>query len=344
MGKLLNKTPMNNFPSVFESISDITKDQVDRILFLAGKFKTYSTDWQGLSVPVFRSSLIATSFLENSTRTKTSFAVAIQKLGATYIDFNVEKSSLQKGESLEETLLTLSAQGISLCIMRTSISHQLHNFKKSSPIKIINAGDGTNQHPTQALLDLFTMIEIGLNLDGTTVTIIGDNVHSRVSHSLIELLPLYNADVILSGPEEYLPKELPYGDRIRIVPDVDDAIAASDLIYLLRIQKERHNEPSHSHIYESYPKKYGMSLERLMKHGRPIPVFHPGPANVGVEISQELLKSPWYFGHEQVSNSIFVRMAIIQAILQNNDRNPRIGEMSRTIEDLEEYFQRSRPH
>ena len=335
---------MNKFPSVFESISDITKDQVDRILFLAGKFKNYSTDWQGLSVPVFRSSLIATSFLENSTRTKISFAVAIQKLGATYIDFNVEKSSLQKGENLEETLMTLSAQGISLCIMRTSISHQFHQFKECSPIKIINAGDGTNQHPTQALLDLFTMIEIGLDLNGMTVTIIGDIIHSRVSHSLIELLPLFNANIILSGPKEYLPKELPPGDHIRIIPDVDDAISASDLIYLLRIQKERHNKRPHSHIYQSYPQKYGMSLERLKRHDRPIPVFHPGPANVGVEISQELLKSPWYFGHEQVYNSIFIRMAIIQAILQNDDRNSKTGEMSRTLEDLEEYFQRCRQH
>ena len=335
---------MNNFPSVFESISDITKDQVDRILFLAGKFKTYSTDWQGLSVPVFRSSLIATSFLENSTRTKTSFAVAIQKLGATYVDFNVEKSSLQKGESLEETLMTLSAQGISLCIIRTSISHQFHQFKKSSPIKIINAGDGTNQHPTQALLDLFTMMEIGLDLNGATITIIGDIIHSRVSHSLIELLPLFNANIVLSGPKEYLPDEFPPGNHIRIVPNVDDAIASSDLIYLLRIQKERHHEHSHSGIYESYPQKYGMSLERLKRHDRPIPVFHPGPANVGVEISQELLKSPWYFGHEQVYNSIFVRMAIIQAILQNTDRNPPVGEMPRTLEDLKEHFQRSRQH
>ena len=335
---------MNNFPSVFESIADITKDQVERILFLAGKFKTYSTDWQGLSVPVFRSSLIATSFLENSTRTKTSFAVAIQKLGATYIDFNVEKSSLQKGESLEETLTTLSAQGISLCIIRTSVSHQFHKFKQATPVKIINAGDGTNQHPSQALLDLFTMMEIGLNPDGMTVTIIGDIIHSRVSHSLIELLPLFNANIILSGPQEYLPEELPSSDNIRIVPDVDEAVASSDLVYLLRIQKERHNKTGNSSIYESYPEKYGMSLKRIKQHNRAIPVFHPGPANVGVEISQDLLKSPWYFGHEQVHNSIFVRMAIIQAILQNNDRSPQIGEIHRSLEDLEEYFQQTRRH
>ena len=335
---------MNNFPSVFESIADITKDQVDRILFLASKFKNYSTDWQGLSVPVFRTSLIATSFLENSTRTKTSFAVAIQKLGATYIDFNVERSSLQKGESLEETLMTLSAQGISLCIMRTSVSHQFHKFKESPPIKIINAGDGTNQHPTQALLDLFTMMEIGLDLNGMTVTIIGDIVHSRVGHSLIELLPLFNANIILSGPEKYLPKDIPSGGHIRITPDVDDAIASSDLVYLLRIQTERHCKQSDAGIYESYPQKYGMNLERLKRHNRPIPVFHPGPANVGVEISQDLLDSPWYFGHEQVYNSIFIRMAIIQAILQNNDRLPKTGEISRTLEDLKKHFQKSCGH
>lgn len=338
---------MNNFPSVFESISDLTKDQIDRLLFLANKFKNYTADWQGLPVPFSRSSLVATSFLENSTRTKTSFAVAIQKLGATYIDFNVEQSAIQKGESLEETLKTLSAQGISLCIMRTSISEQFRKFKENPPIKIVNAGDGTNQHPTQALLDLFTMIEIGLELAGMTVVIIGDIIHSRVGHSLMQLLPLFGTQIIISGPAEYLPNssELSSWQNVNVVEDVEEAIAASDLIYLLRIQKERHGgNGNHSEIYKTYPEKYGMSLERLEKFDRPLPVFHPGPANVGVEISATLLKSPYYFGHTQVYNSIFVRMAVIQAVLQNNDRNSGLDKEDRTLEDLERHFHLSRHH
>ena len=335
---------MNNFPSVFESISDLNKDRVERLLFLARKFKDYASDWQGLPVPFSRSSLVATSFLENSTRTKTSFAVAVQKLGATYIDFNAEKSSLKKGEGLEETLVTLKSQGISLCIMRTSVSGQFHRFKEAPPIKIINAGDGTNQHPTQALLDLFTMREIGCKLDGLTVSIVGDIIHSRVGHSLIELLPMFGVRIILCGPPAYLPpaESLPSA-AISTVGSLDEALDMSDLVYLLRIQKERHTGDD-SVCYHTYPERYGLDLDRLKRHNRPVPVFHPGPANVGVEISETLLKSPYFFGNEQVYNSVFVRMAIIQASLQNNDPMVEPIRLDRTLDDLEKHFHSSRVH
>jgi len=325
---------MQNFPSVFESIRDLDKVQIDGLLSLASKFKGFAHDWQGLPIPFIKRPIIATSFLENSTRTKHSFAVAINNLGATYIDFNADTSSLKKGESLEETLKTLHSQGVDLCIIRTSVSREFEKFKEKPPIKIINGGDGTHQHPTQALLDLFTMTEIGMDLAGKTVAIIGDNLHSRVGHSLIDLLPQYGAKIILCGPKECLPSlEQIDNPHVSLSHDVDETIAQSDLLYLLRIQKERHQGES-TNYYETYPEKFGVNIERLKKHNKVIPVFHPGPANVGVEISKDLMDSPFYFGYEQVHNSIFMRMAIIQAVLQNADKKLGIQFAGRTIQDL----------
>ncbi|MCP4912955.1 MAG: aspartate carbamoyltransferase catalytic subunit [Oligoflexia bacterium] len=328
---------MINFPSVLESIEDLSFKQINDLMELAKKFKGYANDWQGLPIPFIKTPIIATSFLENSTRTKHSFAIAIKKLGATYIDFNAETSSLKKGESLEDTLLTLYSQGVDLCIIRTSVSHQLSEFKNKPPIKIINGGDGINQHPTQALLDLFTMKEIGLeNLEGKTITIVGDNYHSRVGHSLIDLLPKFGVNVILCGPQECLPTNLEgkITEKITMTTDVDEAIAQSDLIYLLRIQKERHQGKEASY-YETYPQDFGLNLDRLInKHNKKIPIFHPGPANIGVEISEDLIRSQYYFGNEQVHNSVFMRMAIIQAVLQNQDKNVGIKFDGRSIQDL----------
>lgn len=323
---------MHHFPSVFESISDLQDHQIQGLMALASKFKSFSSDWQGLPIPFIKRPLIATSFLENSTRTKLSFTVAIEKLGATHIDFNAETSSLKKGESLGETLRTLKCQGIDLCIIRTSVSHELSQFKDDPPMKIINGGDGTHQHPTQALLDVFTMREVGFDLQGKTVAIIGDLVHSRVGHSLIDLLPRLGAKIILCGPAACLPSvaDLPH---VEATEDVSAAIDASDLLYLLRIQKERHGQDVASH-FNDYQKRYGITLDRLKKHQKSIPIFHPGPANVGVEIGQDVMESPYYFGYSQVLHSVYMRMAIMQAVLQNSDKRIGIQVESQHIEQL----------
>lgn len=323
---------MNTFPSVLESITDLTPRHINGLLALATKFKEFAKDWQGLPVPFIRTPVIATSFLEDSTRTKHSFAVAIHKIGATYIDFNAEKSSLKKGEGLEETLLTLQCQGVDLCIIRTSVSNQLSQLKERPPIRIINAGDGTHQHPTQALLDVFTMQEIGMELKGKTIAIVGDCVHSRVTHSLLDLLAHFGTKIILCGPPGFLPKQASV-PNVTLCHNADEALAAADLLYLLRIQKERHASDQVGN-YQDYHTHFGFNLDRLAKHNKKIPVFHPGPANVGVEISYDLLKSKYYFGYLQVQNSIYMRMAIIQAVLQNTDKNIGISFENRRIEDL----------
>jgi aspartate carbamoyltransferase catalytic subunit len=314
---------MISFPSVFESIDDLTKPQIEGLISLSNEFirATEENRADGIYFTNKRP-IVATSFLENSTRTKHSFAIAIQRLGAMYIDFNVETSSLKKGESLEETFLTLYNQGVSLCVVRTSISNQFKEFKNAPPIKIINGGDGVNEHPTQALLDLLTLINLagGIeNLNGKTISIVGDNIHSRVGHSLIKLLPQFGMKVILSGPKEYLPTNL-NNPNVKLLTDRDETILNSDYLYLLRIQKERHENIS-SLSFDHYLDNFGVQLNLLKKMNKLIPVLHPGPCNIGVELDQDLIKSSLYKGHRQVYYSVPMRMAIVSAILNNNDKN-----------------------
>lgn len=311
---------MNSFPSLLESITDLNKIQVEGLLSLTSKLKHRESE---SSLFTYRRPVIATSFLENSTRTKHSFAIAIQRLGAIYIDFNAETSSLKKGESLEETFLTLFNQGVNLCIFRSSISHQLSQFRESPPIKIINGGDGINQHPTQALLDLFTLQELAPDLDGKTLAIFGDNIHSRVGHSLINLLPMFGVKVILCGPQAFLPPGASLPSGVELSTDRDETIKKCDFIYLLRIQKERHLDAELNHLLNDndYHRAYGVNLDLLKRMQKLVPVLHPGPANIGVELDLALIKSSLYKGYLQVQNSIPMRMAIIQSMLVNNDKN-----------------------
>ena len=313
---------MTSFPSLLESIGDLNFTQIDVLLSRAKHFKNNPQLSPFNSTP---KPIIATSFLENSTRTKHSFAIAIRRLGGLYLDFNAETSSLKKGESLEETFLTLHHQGVDLCVFRSSVSHQLSQFKDNLPMKLVNGGDGVNEHPTQALLDLFTLMELSPDLRGKTISIIGDNIHSRVGHSLIKLLPQFGMQIILSGPAEFLPNKNSLPAGVELSTDRDATVKNSDFIYLLRIQKERHEGKSNQH-FENYLETHGVSLNLLKKLDKLVPVLHPGPANIGVELDQELIKSSLYKGYLQVENSICMRMAIIEAMLLNNDQN--IGKVN----------------
>nr|BDT28323.1 aspartate carbamoyltransferase catalytic subunit [Bacteriovorax sp. HI3] len=309
---------MTSFPSLLESIDDLTRPQIDVLLSRAKHFKDHPEIAPFSSTP---KPIIATSFLENSTRTKHSFAVAIRRLGGLYLDFNAETSSLKKGESLEETFLTLFYQGVNLCVFRTSVSHQLSEFRQSPPIKLVNGGDGINEHPSQALLDLYTLLSLSNgDVNGKTISIIGDNIHSRVGHSLIKLLPKFGMKVILSGPKDYLPDPKTLPAQVEISTNRNETVLKSDFIYLLRIQKERHAGAANAH-YDNYLENYGVSLDLLKSLNKLIPVLHPGPANIGVELDQALIKSSLYKGYLQVENSIPMRMAIIEAMLLNNDQN-----------------------
>ena len=309
---------MNEFPTVLESISDLDIDQVNFLLNTAKGFKHNPRKYPFYDVgrPV-----VATCFLEHSTRTKNSFVLASEILGAIYLDFDPSTSSLQKGENLEETFLTLKNQGVDICIIRTSIPGELRPLKKNPPFKVINGGDGMHQHPTQALLDLFTMLETGFNPKGKTMAIIGDCEHSRVCHSLIDLMTMVGTKIILCGPSGCIPKVSPH-PMVELTTSLDYTIKNSDLLYLLRIQKERHKKFGESHYFSDYSYSHGITLDRLKSYNKNIPVYHPGPANIGIEIGEDVIKTPidynglGYLGYQQVKHSLYMRMAIILAMLE----------------------------
>ncbi|OFZ26797.1 MAG: hypothetical protein A2381_06560 [Bdellovibrionales bacterium RIFOXYB1_FULL_37_110] len=307
-----------NFPSILESISDLNLGQVEYLLNSAKGFKynPRKHPYYEVNPPV-----VATCFLEHSTRTRNSFVLAAEKLGAIYLNFDPATSSLKKGENLEETFLTLRSQGVDLCVVRTAVPGELHPFKNHPPFKIINGGDGMHQHPTQALLDLFTMIETGFRPKGNTMAIIGDCEHSRVCHSLIDLMTMVGCKIILCGPSGCLPRQTPH-KNVELTSDVTYAINNSDLLYLLRIQKERHKKFGESNYFSDYPWSHGITMERLRKLDKNVPVYHPGPANIGIEIGACVFKNPTtkhelgYLGYEQVRHSLWMRMAIIMAMLE----------------------------
>lgn len=305
------------FPSVLEGINNLEIGHIKSLLQRTNDLK----NGHPARLPLRKSLSVATSFLENSTRTKFSFAMAIKNLGGNHIDFIAESSSLKKGESLEQTLLTLHYQGIDICIIRTNESHLLSQFQDKPPIKIINGGDGINQHPTQALLDLYTLYEYFgdlKKLSGKTVAIVGDCIHSRVTHSLIDLLPLFNINIILCGPDYFIPSDL--DSKIKIASNIEDAIMNADVLYMLRVQNERHSSEIQKKI-NNYKDTFGINLDLFAKLNKYPPVFHPGPANIGVEVSEEIVNSEIWFAHEQVKNSVYMRMAIIEAMVTNEDQN-----------------------
>lgn len=308
---------MTPFPSVLESVDDLSIEQIETLLTLAQHIERdnlHLATQNSLKAPT-----VYTLFFENSTRTKLSFATSAQKLGAHYLDFPIQTSSVKKGENIEETLLTLKAQGAELCVIRTSENEFFKNYKENPPLKLINGGDGINEHPTQALLDLYQLVKFFgdlKSLAGKTVGIAGDIIHSRVAHSLLKLLPKFGVKICLFGPVYFLPKEL---GRFQIANNKTEFLKQSDIIYLLRIQFERLNfaEQKITEIKNHYPSKFGFGLEDAKNNERFF--LHPGPVNIGMEISPELLKSQYYLGHQQVESSIPVRMAILLLVLNNQD-------------------------
>jgi aspartate carbamoyltransferase catalytic subunit len=296
---------MKSFPSILSTTLELSRDQIEELLTLAKKYKVGQDPLFFFKQNPF---ILSTLFLENSTRTKTSFAIATKKLGGHYIDFNVDTSSFKKGENLEETLLTLKYQGVDLCVIRTPNSNEFEPFKENPPIKIINGGDGINHHPSQGLLDLFTFLELGIQPEGKTMVVIGDVIHSRVFNSLSDLFLRFGGKIIICGPKECLPNST---EDIEVTDSLEYALSKADLIYTLRIQKERHQKPVS--YYDSYPENFGLTVKKLKNN---IPVFHPGPVNIGVELSQDILRSSHYQGYQQVKNSIYMRMAIITAMIK----------------------------
>jgi aspartate carbamoyltransferase catalytic subunit len=299
-------------------IEDLTREEVQAILDRARHFQV-GPGQRFRKFDLLKGRMVVNLFFENSTRTRTSFELAAKGLGADAVSITAQASSVAKGESLVDTLNTLGAMRPDAIIMRHSASGAPHFLQRHLGIPIINAGDGTHEHPTQALLDARTILDRGKQLEALRVAIIGDIAHSRVARSNVFLLSKYGADIVLCGPASLLPPELKQlAPGVTLTTDMDEAIRNADVIMMLRVQLERQHEAAFP-ASEYFP-FYGLRLEHLKLAKPDAIVMHPGPINRGREISSEVADSQRSAILNQVENGISVRMAVLERVL-GGDQN-----------------------
>jgi aspartate carbamoyltransferase catalytic subunit len=263
-----------------------------------------------------RGRMVVNLFYEASTRTRTSFEIAAKRLGADAISITASGSSVSKGESLVDTLNTLAAMRPDAIIMRHSASGAPHFLARHLPTPIINAGDGTHEHPTQALLDARTILDYRESLEGLRVAIIGDIAHSRVARSNVYLLSKFGVEIVLCGPPSLLPRELAeIAPGVRLTYHIREAIRDADVIMMLRVQLERQHEAALPAA--EYFQFYGLRVEHLELAKPNVLVMHPGPINRGREISSEVADSHLSVILNQVENGVAVRMAVLEKILKD---------------------------
>ena len=281
------------------TLKSLSNEQIHDILTYAISLK------EGLEVS-YEGKKFSTLFFENSTRTHYSFVAAMMNLGIKVIDVNVTGSSVNKGESLYDTVKTFEALGVDGVVIRHS---QDEYFKELEGINIpiFNGGDGKTNHPTQSLLDLMTIYEEYGHFEGLKCCIIGDISHSRVAHTNITVMQQLGMDVYVSGPEEFNDNSAPY-------LTIDEAIKTCDVIMLLRVQFERHSE-NMSMSNEEYHKEFGLTLERVSKMKDNAIIMHPAPVNRGVEIASDVVECEKSRIFKQMTNGVYVRMAVISMVL-----------------------------
>jgi len=290
-------------------IKDLQTEDIQLILSTATQFKEV-LQRPVKKVPTLRDVTIVNLFYENSTRTRISFELAEKRLSADVVNFTVSNSSAAKGETLLDTVNNILSMKVDMVVMRHSASGAPHYLAKHIDAAIINAGDGINEHPTQALLDAFSMQEKMGKLAGLKVAIIGDIMHSRVALSNIYLLKKMGAEVLVSGPPTLIPTFLAEAMDIRVEYNIDKALAWCDVANVLRIQLERQNQPLFSSLRE-YNLAYGITMNRLNKLNKEILIMHPGPINRGVEMDSDVANSPHSIILDQVENGVAVRMACL---------------------------------
>ena len=286
----------------------LTDREVMGLIRRAGEFKQ-GAKWHPEERQYFATNL----FFENSTRTRKSFEVAEKKLGLEVIEFEASRSSVQKGETLYDTVLTMSAIGVDVAVIRHGKENYYDELIQSKTIQcsIINGGDGSGQHPTQCLLDLMTIYEEFGGFEGLKVAIVGDITHSRVAKSNMQLLNRLGAEIYFSGPEEWYDHQFDvYGQYVPL----DEIVEKVDVMMLLRVQHERH-DGKESFSKEGYHLEYGLTNERATRLQKHAIIMHPAPVNRDVELADELVESLQSRIVAQMSNGVFMRMAILEAIL-----------------------------
>jgi aspartate carbamoyltransferase catalytic subunit len=289
-------------------IKELLREDIDTIFQTADRFKEVLQQ-PIKKVPALRDTTVANIFFENSTRTRISFELAQKRLSADVVNFSASGSSVSKGESLIDTVHNILAMKVDMVVMRHSASGAPWFLARHTDAAIINAGDGTNEHPTQALLDAFSMREKLGDLKGKRIAIIGDIMHSRVALSNIYCLIKLGADVTVSGPPTLIPKDIE-GLGVRVEYDVKKALQRCEVANVLRIQLERQHKPLFSTLRE-YAMYYGISKSLLQSLDKEIVIMHPGPINRGVELSSDVADSNASIILEQVENGVAVRMAVV---------------------------------
>ncbi len=296
-------------------IKDLTPDDIQLILETAKEFKEV-INRPIKKVPSLRDITIANVFFENSTRTRLSFELAEKRLSADVVNFSASGSSVKKGETLLDTVNNILAMKVDMVVMRHSSPGAPHYLAKKINANIINAGDGTHEHPTQALLDSFSMLEKLGDLAGKKVAIIGDILHSRVALSNIFCLQKQGAEVMVCGPNTLLPKYI--GELgVKISHDVREALRWCDVANVLRIQLERQQIKYFPSLRE-YSLYFGINKKMLDELNKEIVLMHPGPINRGVELTSDAADSHHSIILDQVENGVAVRMAILYLLAQQN--------------------------
>jgi aspartate carbamoyltransferase catalytic subunit len=300
-------------PAGLLGIEELERTEIEAILARAKAFQPLQT--QSLKkLDTLRGKMIVNLFYEASTRTRTSFEIAAKRLGADAVSITAAGSSVSKGESLVDTLNTLAAMRPDAIVMRHAASGAPYFLARHLPTPIINAGDGTHEHPTQALLDARTILDRRESLEGLRVAIIGDIAHSRVARSNVHLLSKFGATIVLCGPASLLPSELAQLARgVTLTTDIREAIRGADVIMMLRVQLERQHEAAFP--ASEYFRFYGLRLEHLDLAKPDAIVMHPGPINRGRELSSEVADFQRSVILNQVENGIAVRMAVLEKVI-----------------------------
>ncbi len=300
------------------SAADLSLDDATLILDTADELARLS-DRPVKKLPTLRGRTVVNLFFEDSTRTRISFEAAAKRLSADVINFSAKGSSVSKGESLKDTALTLEAMGADAVVIRHGASGAPHTLAHSGWIggSIVNAGDGTHEHPTQALLDAFTMRKHLASLEGRKVVVVGDVLHSRVARSNVLLLATLGADVTLVAPPTLFPVGVESWPCAHSY-DLDDSIEGADAVMMLRVQQERMNAAFFPSVRE-YSRRYGLDGDRMARLPDHAIVMHPGPMNRGLEITAEVADSDRAVIVEQVTNGVSVRMAVLYLLLGGSD-------------------------
>ncbi len=292
-------------------LEELTADEITLILDTAESMKEVS-ERDVKKVPALRGVTVCNLFFEPSTRTRSSFEIAEKRLSADVLNFTTSQSSVVKGESLLDTARNLEAMGASMIVIRHPMSGAPWLLAKELDSSIINAGDGSHEHPSQGLLDLFTIRQLKKKIAGLRVVIVGDILHSRVARSNIWGFMKLGAEVRVVGPPTLVPKYIESID-VKSYFSLEKAVEGADVVIMLRIQKERQDSEYFPSLRE-YSRFYGLTREKLRRAAADVTVMHPGPINRGVELSSDIADGPGSVILEQVSNGIAVRMAMFYLV------------------------------